>query len=230
MARLQATLSSDSLETILARLPFGLMVLDLKGNVLSCNPAAQAILERRFGWRRSEAPDFRRLPREIQTAVEFLCEASRQRSNRRSALALTLTSSDLYLHLFLLPPKGKIQGSGSKTVSMVVVLHSQAPSLSEPWEKPASLTPREQEVLQWLARGKSRKEISVILQVSEATVRTHLEHLYAKLGVANRVEATNIAVWQQLAQGLTSTLPLACSPSPSGRGRGEGQIAPWEKH
>jgi DNA-binding CsgD family transcriptional regulator len=182
------------------------MALDLKGNVLSCNPAAQAILERRFGWRRSEAPDFRRLPREIQTAVEFLCEASRQRSNRRSALSLTLTSSDLYLHLFLLPPKGKIQGSGSKTVSMVVVLHSQAPSLSEPWEKPASLTPREQEVLHWLVRGKTRKEISIILGLSEATVRTHLEHLYAKLGVHNKMEAANAASQQHLIESLGGTL------------------------
>jgi DNA-binding CsgD family transcriptional regulator len=40
-------------------------------------------------------------------------------------------------------------------------------------------------------------------------VRTHLEHLYAKLGVANRVEAANIALWQQLAESLTSTLPLS---------------------
>jgi DNA-binding CsgD family transcriptional regulator len=206
MAAPQAILSQDSLESILARLPFGLMALDLKGNVLSCNPAAQAILERRFGWRRSEAPDFRRLPREIQTAVEFLCEASRQRSNRRSALSLTLTSSDLYLHLFLLPPKGKIQGSGSKTVSMVVVLHSQAPSLSEPWEKPASLTPREQEVLHWLVRGKTRKEISIILGLSEATVRTYLEHLYAKLGVHNKMEAANAASQQHLIESLGGTL------------------------
>jgi DNA-binding CsgD family transcriptional regulator len=61
--------------------------------------------------------------------------------------------------------------------------------------------------LQWLAQGKTRKEISVILQVSEATVRTHLEHLYAKLGVANKVEATSTTLWQQLAESLTSMLP-----------------------
>lgn len=41
--------------------------------------------------------------------------------------------------------------------------------------------------------GKIRKKINVIFQVSEATVRTHLEHLYAKLGVTNRVEAASIA-------------------------------------
>jgi DNA-binding CsgD family transcriptional regulator len=47
----------------------------------------------------------------------------------------------------------------------------------------------------------------VILQVSEATVRTHLEHLYAKLGVGNKVEAASIGLWQQLGESLTSMLP-----------------------
>jgi ATP/maltotriose-dependent transcriptional regulator MalT len=60
--------------------------------------------------------------------------------------------------------------------------------------------------LRWLTQGKTHKEISVILQVSEATVRTHLEHLYAKLGVANKVDAASIALWQQLAESLTSMM------------------------
>src|SRR5438132_3932507 len=51
------------------------------------------------------------------------------------------------------------------------------------------LTPREREVLFWLARGKSNAEIGAILGIASATVNKHLERIYPKLGVENRVAA-----------------------------------------
>jgi DNA-binding NarL/FixJ family response regulator len=51
------------------------------------------------------------------------------------------------------------------------------------------LTPRELEVLQVAAQGLSAKAIGAQLFVSPATVRTHLEHIYAKLGVSDRASA-----------------------------------------
>jgi len=209
MAGSQAILSQDSLEIMLARLPFGLMVLDLQGTVLTWNPAAQAILERRFGWPGSKAPDSRRLPWEIQTEVEHLCEASRRRGYQSPSLSLTLASPDLYLHLFLLHPNGDTRRRGSKTTYVVVVLKSREASLSDLWENQAGLTPREQEVLHWLVMGKTRKEMSVILGLSEATVRTYLERLYAKLGVNNKMDAASVASQKQLIESLLSTLPLS---------------------
>jgi len=107
----------------------------------------------------------------------------------------------------LLSLKEEPRVRGAKPLYVVVVLKSSELSLTALWQSQARLTPREAEVLRWLAQGKTRKEISVILQVSEATVRTHLEHLYAKLGVANKVEAASIALWQQLAESLTSMMP-----------------------
>jgi len=50
------------------------------------------------------------------------------------------------------------------------------------------LTPREREVLDLLAQGLTNPRIADRLSVSVATVRTHLSHLYAKLGCTNRVE------------------------------------------
>ena len=50
------------------------------------------------------------------------------------------------------------------------------------------LTAKEKEVLQILLDGKSRKEISAILHVSENTVKTHLAHLYEKFNVSGREE------------------------------------------
>jgi len=54
-----------------------------------------------------------------------------------------------------------------------------------------SLTPREREVLNWLARGKSNAQIGQILGISAATVSKHLEHIYPKLGVENRTAAAS---------------------------------------
>jgi DNA-binding NarL/FixJ family response regulator len=57
-----------------------------------------------------------------------------------------------------------------------------------------ALTRREAEVLAWIARGKSNRDIGEILGLSPRTVNKHLEQIYAKLGVENRASATAIAI------------------------------------
>ena len=56
------------------------------------------------------------------------------------------------------------------------------------------LTRREAEVLLWLARGKSNRDIGQILEVSHRTVNKHLEQIYPKLGVEGRTAAVALAV------------------------------------
>jgi DNA-binding CsgD family transcriptional regulator len=51
------------------------------------------------------------------------------------------------------------------------------------------LTAREQQILAWVARGKTNPEIAEILWVAPSTVRKHLENVYAKLGVRTRTAA-----------------------------------------
>ena len=51
------------------------------------------------------------------------------------------------------------------------------------------LTQRESEVLLWIARGKSNRDIADILGLSPRTVNKHLEQVYTKLGVENRASA-----------------------------------------
>jgi DNA-binding response OmpR family regulator len=57
-----------------------------------------------------------------------------------------------------------------------------------------SLTSREAEVLLWLSRGKSNRDIAEILGLSPRTVNKHLEQMFEKLGVENRASATALAV------------------------------------
>ncbi|HEX2833168.1 MAG TPA: response regulator transcription factor [Thermoanaerobaculia bacterium] len=56
-----------------------------------------------------------------------------------------------------------------------------------------SLTPRELSSLRLMADGKTNKEIAQQLGISERTVKTHLSHLFEKLGVTSRTEAVKIA-------------------------------------
>ena len=51
------------------------------------------------------------------------------------------------------------------------------------------LTPRELDVLIHLMAGKTNREIAERLNINVGTVKRHLNHIYAKLGVSNRTEA-----------------------------------------
>jgi len=71
---------------------------------------------------------------------------------------------------------------------------------SAPAEEPEGkkLSARETEILQLIAKGVSNSEAAKMLTLSKATIRTHLEHIYRKLEVTNRVEA----VTEGLRKGL----------------------------
>ena len=56
------------------------------------------------------------------------------------------------------------------------------------------ISPREAEILNWAAQGKSNSAIGTILSISETTVKKHLCHIYEKLGVDGRHSATFLAL------------------------------------
>src|SRR5258708_4831760 len=68
-------------------------------------------------------------------------------------------------------------------------------------EKAVGLTERETEVLRLLVQGRSNKEIAQALQIVEDTVKTHVKHILAKLGVQSRTQAVLYAI----RLGLVST-------------------------
>ena len=67
------------------------------------------------------------------------------------------------------------------------------------------LTPREREVLQLLTQGLTNREIARTLTVSASTVKIHVEHILAKLGVSDRTQAAVQAIELGLLQSINAT-------------------------
>jgi DNA-binding NarL/FixJ family response regulator len=126
--------------------------------------------------------------------VVFLGQASRD-----DLVALLNAGADAVLVRTVAPPElgdavGKVL-AGERVVSpafMSALVGFLEPS--SPPEKDAVLTGKETEVLKSLANGRSNQEIAAALFVTGATVKTHLAHIYAKLGVRTRHEAVARAV------------------------------------
>ncbi|MGW0759945.1 response regulator [Streptomyces sp. NPDC002814] len=78
-----------------------------------------------------------------------------------------------------------------RTVLSPAVASRLVSAVRAPGNEP--LSAREREVLTLVAKGTSNREIARVLFISEATVKTHLTHLYAKLGVKDRAAAVAVA-------------------------------------
>ena len=93
-----------------------------------------------------------------------------------------------------------IHGSALKRRSVGNGLQEAPPANREGSFNQDRLTNRETEVLSWVAQGKANWVIGQILNLSPATVRKHLQHIYLKLGVENRTAAALCAL--ELVQSL----------------------------
>jgi DNA-binding NarL/FixJ family response regulator len=91
-----------------------------------------------------------------------------------------------------------IQPNLARALLRIINVKPPSDKPKAPGEKdtPHVLTDRELEILQIIAKGLSNNEAAKVLGLSKATIRTHLEHIYEKLDVTNRVEAVTEGIRQ----------------------------------
>ena len=77
---------------------------------------------------------------------------------------------------------------------LVVLREASDAAMIEAMTLAFRLTAREAEVLYWVAKGKTNRDVGEILSMSPKTVTKHLEHVYTKLGVETRTAAANLAL------------------------------------
>lgn len=95
----------------------------------------------------------------------------------------------------------------AESVEAVLAAAGHRTARRTPW--PAGLTDREVQILRLVAQGRSNREIAAELFIAEKTARNHVEHVYAKLGVNNRTQASLAAIDRGLAD---STVDAAARP------------------
>lgn len=98
----------------------------------------------------------------------------------RPSITMQLGPGDLYIRL-----TGRIDGS------LQLLLEEKCDDSAR--LQVLGLTPREAEVLLWIARGKRSREIATILSCSPATISKHVQRILTKLGVETRTAAAAIA-------------------------------------
>jgi DNA-binding NarL/FixJ family response regulator len=154
-----------------------LLAVNTAGDVLWSTPQAAALLKRVLGIFDTESDHWRR---EIRPR---LAEVVALRSNDRAIVGKGAASV-----------QASLLGEASSGEFLLHLSDGAAANEHTLLKEKLDLTARESEVLVWIARGKSNRDIAEILQCSPRTVNKHLEQIYSKLGVENRTAAAAIAV------------------------------------
>ncbi|WP_254054543.1 LuxR C-terminal-related transcriptional regulator [Roseovarius sp. EL26] len=99
---------------------------------------------------------------------------------------------------------GDLLAPSSVDQSCIAPMPTAAPQPVPQPDQDKALTPRENEVLELVAHGHRNKNIANHLKVSEHTVKLHIHHIFAKIGVNNRTAATNWFLAQSQTRDIDS--------------------------
>lgn len=151
----------------------GVLMIDAQGRIAWRSPQAEAWCDQFC------AADLQRLPHDwwawLQTGPDAAAEHTCPGADGRVLVVRSLGAVGLGEHMLLLQVRTDAPDAAPSRLSI------------------ASLTPRETEVLSWVAKGKTNRDVGEILGMSPRTVNKHLEHVYEKLGVETRAAAAALA-------------------------------------
>jgi len=151
------------------------------GKLVWQTPLARKLLSGWFDMTGEETP--RRL-------LDWIHAARRARAERREVSSLLAADGEKRL-LGSFHDQSDDDGDGEW---LVVLREEDDASAVETLMAAFGLTAREAEVLQWVIRGKTNRDIGDILGTSPRTVHKHLEHVFEKLGVETRTAAASMAI------------------------------------
>ncbi|QWG22065.1 response regulator transcription factor [Bradyrhizobium sediminis] len=155
-----------------------LMAVSRQGKIMWATPQAQKLLSDNLG-----AGDELELP---QPMLQWLDAAQKGKAGAKTpALASFPNNEALRL---------QYMGKLGPNEFLLRLAKDNGAGLPQEFSKDLGLTTREGEVLLWLSKGKTNRDIAQILGLSPRTVDKHLEQIYSKLGVENRTAAAAIAV------------------------------------
>ena len=155
------------------------------GRVLWQTPLARRLLHEYFGMPEGLTP-----PR----LIEWLAEAQQAaRENREPPLLASQHNRRLLASLHD-PSKLGHEGESDEKEWLLVLHEENHQAAIENLIAAYRLTLREAEVLFWVSKGKTNKDIGEIIGASPRTVNKHLEHVFEKLGVETRTAAANLAL------------------------------------
>lgn len=155
-----------------------LMAVSRQGKIVWATPQAQKLLSDNLG-----AGDEPELP---QPMLQWLDAAQNGKTGAKTpALASFPNNEALRL---------QYMGKLGPNEFLLRLAKDNGAGLPQEFSKDLGLTTREGEVLSWLSKGKTNRDIAQILGLSPRTVDKHLEQIYSKLGVENRTAAAAIAV------------------------------------
>ncbi|RTM09893.1 MAG: response regulator transcription factor [Bradyrhizobiaceae bacterium] len=153
-----------------------LFAVNRQGNVLWATPQAQKLMSDHQG---AQADDFVLSP----SLLQWL-EQARVKGSAKSQGASLPENPQLRLYYM---------GETAPNEFLLRLSRESGTALPPEFTSELGLTTREGEVLAWLSKGKTNRDIAQILGLSPRTVDKHLEQIYAKLGVENRTAAAAIA-------------------------------------
>lgn len=153
-----------------------LFAVDRQGNLLWATPQAQKLLSDHHG---AQADDFVLPPALLQWL-----EQAKAKSGSKSQAASLPDNPQLRFYYM---------GETAPNEFLLRLSKEAGTALPPEFTSELGLTTREGEVLAWLSKGKTNRDIAQILGLSPRTVDKHLEQIYAKLGVENRTAAAAIA-------------------------------------
>jgi DNA-binding NarL/FixJ family response regulator len=157
-----------------------LLAVNRQGKILWATPQAQKLLSDNLA---AESDDELELPAPM---LEWLEQVQGGRAGAKTQSSASFPNNEALRLQYM--------GKAGPNEFLLRLAKDTSANIPAEFSKELGLTSREGEVLSWLSKGKTNRDIAQILGLSPRTVDKHLEQIYAKLGVENRTAAAAIAV------------------------------------